>query len=299
MVDYIYAEEQSQYQLLKRVEFISKNFAKNIRTNIISDQDLYPSLRKVEAVLMGINEFYRNGNKIDEALFIKKISPPLKKIVNTLKEVICNHDKKIDRYDFNNNKYEKVYFKGTHRESKIDITKCFKEPSCIKDAETGKYIHDGSYDFWDYIYGHKKFIDNKLLKSLKSNKDAYQESANANASGFVWHLIRGIYYQAKMTTYVSKYKSMIDTITLLKTEIQSYYDDVNEMYQQIKKAYEIIISPNPNLITFTTRYLSFVDKCGKKGEPLVLTLTVTEFNDIKELLKTWYQTRAEDPAPAN
>lgn len=280
MFSWAYLRERQQYQRLKRVEFNAKNFSNDPQTNVINDQGLMQYIERIEEIILAANdEYHRNGNQINEAQFIQNIRIPLGRIVTVLRTIINNPYKNVDHYEISNNKYTKVCFQEDP-DCDIDIDQC------IKAGVTG-------HDFNNYICGHKRLLSNELMPSLRSNRTAYERSANASIFWNWWRWITFAYYRGRMSTYVSRYEEMIDTVQLLQQEIQSYYNKVNDIYKQIKKAYDLLNEDNPNLITFTSRYLAFLDKCGKNGEPLIQTLAVQDLTEFKDLLKNWYDSQGK------
>ena len=279
MFSWAYYDERRQYESLKRVHFNSEKFSDDPSTNIITNQNLMKHIEKAEEIILECNEYHRNGNKIDEKKFVDDMKIPVNALKEGLEKVIANRKKQVDSYKFNKNRYEQVKFKN-NTSCNIQEHKCFNLTDSV------------GYDYHDYIYGHKSLLVNHLMPSLEKNKKGYQESADLSSPiflfSFLWRIITFPYYRGKMSSYVTNYEKMIDTVQLLKQEIESSYNKINDIYKQIAKAQELLNSKNPNLISFTTRYLSFLDKCGKGDKPLIQTLSVEELTEFKNVLKEWY-----------
>lgn len=276
MFSWAYYDERRKYENLKRVHFNSENFSNDPSTNIITKQKLMKHIEKAEEIIMGCNEYHRNGNKINEKKFVDDMKIHVKALKEGLEKVVANQKKTVCSYNFKNNRYEKVIFKNNTK-CNIQEHKCFNLTDSV------------GYDYHDYIHGHKSLLDNHLMPSLEKSKKGYQESADTIfIFSYFWRMLTYPYYRGKMSTYVYNYEKMIDTVQLLKSEIESSYNKINDIYKQIVKAQETLNSKNPNLITFTTRYLSFLDKCGKGDKPLIQTLSVEELTEFKNVLKEWY-----------
>ena len=66
----------------------------------------------------------------------------------------------------------------------------------------------------------------------------------------------------------------------------SLYSDINELY-------DIIQQPNPNLITFICRWVTFLEKCGDNNKPLKYNMGKEEFQDLRKVLIGWYKNQNE------
>ena len=83
------------------------------------------------------------------------------------------------------------------------------------------------------------------------------------------------------------------TTTTLKTESESNYNDILVAYNELIGAKEELDKRNPNLITFATRYFSFLEKCGNTDDqnnkqPFIQTMSLDDIKEFKEFLKNWY-----------
>jgi len=280
---YLSSQQKKIYDVVKLAEFKLGEVSNNHQNSIINKLGLKQFLWKIESkILDDISDYYRNGEIINEKNFKSTVSNNIKPVFEKTKIAIDN--KIAENISISNNTSIEINFKLGDK-AKIDIHNC--------------YVY-GKYDLKNYVLGYFKIIDN-LRESLVRDRDEWVKHSNKGylrwmlVVPFITDSFTMIRYRAKSYSYVAAYEQMINNIDVLKMEMLLNLNSSFELLHEVEKAHEFISKDNPNLINFSTRYLAFLDNAGKffkeEKKPLVLSLTIEELKEFKNLLIEWYKNK--------
>ena len=237
-------------------------------------------MANIESVMLKFHNDCRDDN-FDSQEIINELIPFINNLHNIMSEVI-NGTNSAKTYRW---KYNRLY--------EIDKN---NGPSAIVDPDRCFITGSSGYGIYNYKYGNLAFIDDYLLSPLRKNRDYYERNANSGGLWYLWYFFAFPYYRARQSTYLENYDSMIITVSTLKTEIESNYNDIKIAFDELTRAKNEINKVNPNLITFATRYFAFVEKCGNTDnqnnkQPFIQTMSLDDIKEFKEFLRNWYSTK--------